>query len=86
MLTGQTLQLSSFGIILSLAFWGAIWGVPGMFLAVPIMVAVIIVCARIPWLRPVAVMLSQEGVPEAEPPSRRLRMASAGTEAPTRDP
>ena len=50
------------------------------------MVAVMIVCARIPWLRPVAVMLSQEGVPEAEPPSRRLRMAAAGTEAPTRDP
>ncbi len=37
MLLGQTLRLSSFGIILSLAFWGAIWGVPGMFLAVPIM-------------------------------------------------
>ncbi|WP_423211082.1 AI-2E family transporter [Paracoccus yeei] len=86
MLLGQTLRLSSFGIVLALAFWGAVWGIAGTFLAVPIMVAVMIVCARIPWLRPVAVMLSQEGVPEAEPPSRRLRMASAGTEAPARDP
>ncbi|CAM3813788.1 AI-2E family transporter [Paracoccus yeei] len=86
MLLGQTLRLSSFGIVLALAFWGAVWGIAGTFLAVPIMVAVMIVCARIPWLRPVAVMLSQEGVPEAEPPSRRLRMAAAGTEASARDP
>lgn len=77
MLLGQTLRLSSFGIILSLAFWGAVWGVPGMFLAVPIMVALMIVCAHIPWLRPVAVMLSREGLPddgssdegESQPPS-----------------
>ncbi|WBU57584.1 AI-2E family transporter [Paracoccus sediminicola] len=64
MLLGQTLRLSSFGIILSLAFWGAIWGLPGMFLAVPIMVAVMIVCAHIPWLRPIAIMLSREGHPD----------------------
>ena len=64
MLLGQTLRLSSFGIILSLAFWGAVWGVPGMFLAVPIMVALMIVCAHIPWLHPVAVLLSREGLPE----------------------
>lgn len=64
MLLGQTLRLSSFGIIISLAFWGAIWGVPGMFLAVPIMVALMIVCAHIPWLRPVAVLLSREGHPD----------------------
>ncbi|RJL06120.1 AI-2E family transporter [Paracoccus aestuarii] len=64
MLLGQTLRLSSFGIILSLAFWGAVWGVPGMFLAVPIMVALMIVCAHIPWLRPVAILLSREGLPD----------------------
>ncbi|MFV0292020.1 MAG: AI-2E family transporter [Paracoccus sp. (in: a-proteobacteria)] len=64
MLLGQTLRLSSFGIILSLAFWGAIWGIPGMFLAVPIMVAVMIVCAHIPWMRPIAIMLSREGHPD----------------------
>lgn len=64
MLLGQTLRLSSFGIILSLAFWGSIWGIPGMFLAVPIMVALMIVCAHIPWLRSVAVLLSREGLPD----------------------
>lgn len=68
MLLGQTLRLSSFGIILSLAFWGAVWGVPGMFLAVPIMVALMIVCAQFQWTRPVAVLLSREGLPEEETP------------------
>lgn len=68
-LMGRALRLSSFGILLSLAFWGAVWGVPGMFLAVPIMVAVMIVCSHVPALRPVAVILSREGLPEgaAEP-------------------
>jgi predicted PurR-regulated permease PerM len=64
LLLGQTLRLSSFGIILSLAFWGAIWGIAGAFLAVPIMVAAMIVCAHIPWLRPIAVLLSHEGLPD----------------------
>ncbi len=73
MLLGQTLRLSSFGIVLALAFWGAVWGIAGTFLAVPIMVAVMIVCAQIPWLRPVAVMISQEGVPEQEARHPRLR-------------
>ncbi|MDO5706394.1 MAG: AI-2E family transporter, partial [Paracoccus sp. (in: a-proteobacteria)] len=73
MLLGQTLRLSSFGIIISLAFWGSVWGVPGMFLAVPIMVALMIVCAHIPWLQPVAIMLSREGLPE-------LAMTEEGTQ------
>ena len=63
---GKTLRLSSFGIILSLAFWAAVWGVPGMFLAVPIMVSVMIVCSHIPGLRPVAVILSREGLPDTD--------------------
>ena len=65
-LLGQTLRLSSFGIILSLAFWGAIWGIAGMFLAVPIMVAAMIICAHIPWLRPIAILLSHEGLPDQD--------------------
>lgn len=64
LLLGRALRLSSFGIIISLAFWAAVWGIPGMFLAVPIMVAVMIVCSHIPSLRPVAVLLSREGLPD----------------------
>ncbi len=66
MLMGHALRLSSFGIIMSLAFWGAVWGLPGMFLAVPIMVATMIACSNIPMLRPLAILLSREGLPEAD--------------------
>lgn len=66
MLMGRALRVSSFGIIVSLSFWGAVWGIPGMFLAVPIMVAAMIVCSHIPSARPVAVLLSREGLPEYE--------------------
>jgi predicted PurR-regulated permease PerM len=66
MLMGRALRLSSFGIIMSLAFWGVVWGIPGMFLAVPIMVAVMIVCSHTPGLRPFAILLSREGLPDTE--------------------
>ena len=65
-LMGRALRLSSFGIIISLAFWGAVWGIPGMFLAVPVMVMLLVVCSHVPELRKVAVLLSREGLPEDE--------------------
>lgn len=66
MLMGRALRLSSFGIIISLAFWGAVWGIPGMFLSVPIMVMLMVVCSHVPALRPFAILLSREGLPESE--------------------
>ena len=66
MLMGRALRLSSFGIIISLAFWGAVWGIPGMFLSVPIMVMLLVVCSHVPALRPLAILLSREGLPESE--------------------
>ncbi len=66
LLLGRALRLSSFGIIVSLAFWAAVWGVAGMFLAVPIMVAIMIVSSHIPALRPMAVILSREGLPDTD--------------------
>ncbi len=62
-LMGRSLNLSPFVIILSLTFWGAIWGIVGMFLAVPIMVMVMIICSHVPNLHPVAVLLSRDGAP-----------------------
>ncbi|MCC5989754.1 MAG: AI-2E family transporter [Pararhodobacter sp.] len=77
MLMGRTLRVSSFGIIISMAFWGALWGVPGMFLAVPIMVATMIVCSHIPSARPVAVLLSREGLPELDHEEQLTRTDTA---------
>ncbi|HDQ14256.1 MAG TPA: AI-2E family transporter [Sediminispirochaeta sp.] len=56
-LQGQRLNISPLVILFSLIFWGWIWGVVGMFLAVPIMVVIKIVCENIPSLKPIAILM-----------------------------
>jgi len=63
-LMGKSLNLSSLMILLSLTFWGLLWGIPGMFLSVPIMVMFAIVCAKFDHLRGIAVILSADGIVE----------------------
>lgn len=58
---GKSLNLSPLVILLALAFWGAIWGVLGMFLSVPITVMMMIIFAHFDTTRPIAIMLSQDG-------------------------
>lgn len=60
-LMGSNLNLSGLVIMLSLAFWGAIWGIVGMVLCVPLTVMIVIVCARFEGSRPIAVLLSETG-------------------------
>ncbi|MFA5467767.1 MAG: AI-2E family transporter [Sphaerochaetaceae bacterium] len=54
---GVRLNLSPFVILVSLSLWGYIWGVAGMFLAVPITSVMQIICANVQSLKPVAVMI-----------------------------
>jgi AI-2 transport protein TqsA len=61
LLMRKSLNISAFGIVLSLTFWGTIWGVVGMFLSVPIMVVTMIVCANVPSWRWVSILLSKDG-------------------------
>jgi predicted PurR-regulated permease PerM len=66
---GNSLNISSLVVLLSLTIWGAIWGIAGMILSVPITVMMIIVFEEIPSLRPVAILLSERGnvgVPKGE--------------------
>jgi len=60
-LIGKTVNLSGLVIIISLALWGNIWGITGMFLCVPIMVMVNIIFANLPKTRSIAIMLSSNG-------------------------
>lgn len=59
---GNTLNISSMVVILGLAVWGTIWGITGMLLSAPIMVAIIIILAEFPRTRPIAVLLSANGI------------------------
>ncbi|NCB02185.1 MAG: AI-2E family transporter [Spirochaetia bacterium] len=54
---GIQLNLSPFIILTSLTLWGYIWGVAGMFLAVPIMSILQIVFANVKSLKPFAVLV-----------------------------
>jgi predicted PurR-regulated permease PerM len=65
-LMGENLNLSPIFIISSLAMWGMIWGVPGMFLSIPILAMLAITLAQFPATRPLAILLSKTGVIEGE--------------------
>jgi len=55
---GQGLGLSPLLVFFSLVFWGWLWGIPGMILAVPILAVIKIICFNIPALKPLAIMMS----------------------------
>ncbi len=59
-LMGYSLNLSPMIVILSLIFWGYIWGVAGMLLSVPILATSAIVFERIESLRFISVFLKGE--------------------------
>jgi predicted PurR-regulated permease PerM len=44
---GRWMTLNPVGIFLFFLFWGWLWGVPGMLLAVPILATVKIFCDRV---------------------------------------
>lgn len=58
----RSLNLSPLVILFALALWGAIWGVLGMFLSVPITVMMMIIFAHFEKTRPIAVLLSKDGL------------------------
>ena len=45
-------------ILLALSFWGLLWGIVGMILAVPLLVIVKIVLDNIPETKPLATLMS----------------------------
>jgi len=58
---GNRLNLSPIVILLSLGLWGTLWGIPGMFLCVPITVVMVIIFSYFPETRPAAILLSGNG-------------------------
>jgi predicted PurR-regulated permease PerM len=68
-LMGSRFNLSPIIILLNLALWGYIWGVPGMFLCVPFLIIIAIILSYFPQTRPIAIILSSNGklvVPRSE--------------------
>jgi len=56
---GHRLALNPVAIFLGLAFWWELWGIPGAFLAVPLMATLKIFCDHIATLAPIGEFLGQ---------------------------
>lgn len=54
---GEHLNLSPVVMLLSLIFWGCLWGFVGALLAVPITAALMIICEHVEPLRPISIMM-----------------------------
>ncbi|HEV3409764.1 MAG TPA: AI-2E family transporter, partial [Chthoniobacterales bacterium] len=58
MVMGRSLTLNPVLILLSITFWGWLWGIVGVIVAVPILGAFKIFCAHVKQMEPVAEFLS----------------------------
>jgi predicted PurR-regulated permease PerM len=56
-LTSRASRMSPVVIFVSVLAWGWMWGIPGMLLAIPIMMALKAVCDHIEDLRPIGDLL-----------------------------
>jgi predicted PurR-regulated permease PerM len=71
---GDSLNLDPVVVLLALAFWGALWGLPGAFLSTPLTVTAMIVLAQFKGTRWIAVLISNNGQPAG---SERARAREA---------
>ena len=62
-IVGQKLKINPLVIIISVLFGGSVWGLPGMFVIVPFVGMIKIVCMAVPKLRPWGYLLGVEEDP-----------------------
>lgn len=66
-LMGERLNLSPVVVLLSLVFWGWLWGIVGALLSVPIASTIKIVCENVEPLRPISILMgSGKGYADAD--------------------
>jgi AI-2 transport protein TqsA len=58
-LAGSALAMSPFVVLLAVFFWGLLWGIPGAFLGVPIVILLLTVCDQFAGTRWLSVLLSR---------------------------
>jgi predicted PurR-regulated permease PerM len=58
LLTGATLTISPVAVVFTVFFWSFMWGLPGAFIGVPILIAFVVYCEQQPSSRWVAALLS----------------------------
>jgi predicted PurR-regulated permease PerM len=66
---GDNQNIDPVVVLLSLALWGQLWGVVGMFLSTPLAVMAMAVLAEFKGSRWMAILLSGDGEPYADEPA-----------------
>lgn len=64
---GRALSLSPFLVLFAVFFWALLWGIPGAFIGVPIMIAAVTLCAQYPATQGIASLLSGDDEPGFSP-------------------
>jgi predicted PurR-regulated permease PerM len=65
---GRSMEMNATTVMLACLFWELVWGLPGLFLAMPLMAAIKAVCYHIDELRPWANLMSISEAEEPKPP------------------
>ena len=72
-ITGGQVRVNPFFIILSVLIGGIIWGVPGMFIVVPMMASIRIICEKIEILKPWAFLIGNSGTEKYEITTNKVK-------------
>jgi predicted PurR-regulated permease PerM len=65
---GRHMDLNATTVMLACLFWELVWGIPGLFLAMPLMSALKAVCDHVPGWKPWANLMSTAEPPATPPP------------------
>jgi predicted PurR-regulated permease PerM len=68
---GRSMELNATTVMLACLFWDLVWGMPGLFLAMPLMAAIKAICAHVPgWNAWANLMSTEKGGLALERPKR----------------
>jgi AI-2 transport protein TqsA len=68
---GRSMDLNATTVIVSCLYWYLVWGTAGLFLAMPIMAGIRVICSHVPGWEPWGSLMSSEEEPvKAEPPEK----------------
>lgn len=85
LLIGRGMELNATTVMIACLFWELVWGLPGLFLAMPLMAAIKAICSQLPDLQPWANLMSiseEEGKKEV-PPAKPTMLQRTPESAPT---
>jgi len=80
---GRSMELNATSVILACLFWELLWGLPGLFLAMPLMAGIKAICENVPDWQPWANLMSTRAT---EPDRPRDELAQTGNNASNLDP